>query len=427
MQQEAFDKVIANLERLKSDETKILADRNRMIAALESQGVMTTRQAADARIAAQEDFADRFAAITFDQSRAAYRFFNDNQFRMRASEHRSLLEDDNLRFKAIEQNDQDVLVAKAARDAIEPQLKLKDLQQKILLLKEHTEGAQRKINTATKLGQVTQKDAMEFMEAALYDEARQLQAIRDELSALHLANPFDETIIRQLTDVDIKIEELRDSAAELREEFRSNHDAIAGMTDAFKDFAEKSTEHGRMFGEATTRAFNGMTEALTDFTMTGEADFKKLANSIVRDLIRIQVQSQIVGPISGVLGGFFGGGQATTPGYTGPMALANGGVMSGRGAMSLKSYAYGGIANSPQLALFGEGSTPEAFVPLPDGRRIPVVMSGNTGASNVVVNVNMESGQSAVTGDDGALLGKAVANAVQAELIKQKRPGGILS
>jgi hypothetical protein len=39
----------------------------------------------------------------------------------------------------------------------------------------------------------------------------------------------------------------------------------------------------------------------------------------------------------------------------------------------------------------------------------------------------MESGQSAVTGDDGALLGKAVANAVQAELIKQKRPGGILS
>jgi hypothetical protein len=50
--------------------------------------------------------------------------------------------------------------------------------------------------------------------------------------------------------------------------------------------------------------------------------------------------------------------------------------MTGNGPLPLKRYASGGIANSPQLAMFGEGSTPEAYVPLPDGRSIPVRMKG---------------------------------------------------
>lgn len=57
-------------------------------------------------------------------------------------------------------------------------------------------------------------------------------------------------------------------------------------------------------------------------------------------------------------------------------AFADGGVMTSNGPLPLKKYADGGIANSPQLALFGEGSSPEAFVPLPDGRSIPVSFGG---------------------------------------------------
>jgi hypothetical protein len=52
--------------------------------------------------------------------------------------------------------------------------------------------------------------------------------------------------------------------------------------------------------------------------------------------------------------------------------FAGGGVMTGRGPMPLRKYAGGGVAHSPQLAMFGEGGRPEAYVPLPDGRRIPV-------------------------------------------------------
>ena len=78
--------------------------------------------------------------------------------------------------------------------------------------------------------------------------------------------------------------------------------------------------------------------------------------------------------------------------------------------------------------MFGEGSTPEAFVPLPDGRRIPVAMQGG-GGGNTTVNVAVDAKGTSVQGDAGQAvqLGRVIAAAVQAELIKQKRPGGLIA
>ena len=101
--------------------------------------------------------------------------------------------------------------------------------------------------------------------------------------------------------------------------------------------------------------------------------------------------------------------------------------MTDRGPVPLKKYASGGIATSPQLAIFGEGRMPEAYVPLPDGRRIPVAMQSG-GGGNVSVNVNVDASGSQVSGSpsQGDQLGRAIANAVQLEIVKQKRPGGLL-
>jgi hypothetical protein len=66
--------------------------------------------------------------------------------------------------------------------------------------------------------------------------------------------------------------------------------------------------------------------------------------------------------------------------------LADGGIMSDKGSVPLHAYSSGGIANSPQLAVFGEGRMNEAFVPLPDGRSIPVSMKGGGQAITVVQN-----------------------------------------
>jgi len=115
--------------------------------------------------------------------------------------------------------------------------------------------------------------------------------------------------------------------------------------------------------------------------------------------------------------------KALFPGF----GFADGGIMTKDGPMPLRKYAAGGIANSPQVAVYGEGSTPEAYVPLPDGRSIPVTMQNGGDMGNVVVNVDA-SGTS-VQGDssNANMLGEALGAAVQAELIRQKRPGGLLA
>lgn len=52
-------------------------------------------------------------------------------------------------------------------------------------------------------------------------------------------------------------------------------------------------------------------------------------------------------------------------------------------------FARGGIARTPQLAVFGEGNRAEAFVPLPDNRSIPVTFTGEGGEQASQVNVNV--------------------------------------
>lgn len=110
----------------------------------------------------------------------------------------------------------------------------------------------------------------------------------------------------------------------------------------------------------------------------------------------------------------------------------DGGVMTSKGSLSLKQYAGGGVANSPQLAMFGEGSVPEAYVPLPDGRSIPVTVNGaGGGQSNVQINitVNKDGDKTSTSGDDTETW-KRVANRVRGvvmeELVVQQRPGGVL-
>lgn len=54
--------------------------------------------------------------------------------------------------------------------------------------------------------------------------------------------------------------------------------------------------------------------------------------------------------------------------------FADGGIMTPRGPAKLNTYASGGVANTPQVSVFAEGSMAEAYVPLPDGKSIPVKM-----------------------------------------------------
>ena len=70
-------------------------------------------------------------------------------------------------------------------------------------------------------------------------------------------------------------------------------------------------------------------------------------------------------------------------------AFAGGGVLDGidSGGLPVHQYSAGGIARTPQLAVFGEGRGAEAFVPLPDGKSIPVKMDGGDRPVNITLTV----------------------------------------
>jgi hypothetical protein len=197
-----------------------------------------------------------------------------------------------------------------------------------------------------------------------------------------------------------------------------NESIGAGIQGKLQEYYNSVKDLGGAIGDAVVGGLQGLEDQLTAFVTTGKANFADLASSILSDLARIALRAAIIGPIAQALGGMF-------PGFK----FANGGIMTGDGPVPLKKYASGGIASSPQLALYGEGSKPEAYVPLPDGRRIPVAMQGGAGGgTSVVVNVDATGGSSVQGDEDRAnQLGKAVSAAVQAELVKQKRPGGLLA
>lgn len=89
---------------------------------------------------------------------------------------------------------------------------------------------------------------------------------------------------------------------------------------------------------------------------------------------------------------------------------------------SLGKRAAGGSVMAGQGYLVGERG-PELFMP---GRSGGIAPAGSFSSANITVNVDASG--SAVGGDAGQAgqLGRVVAAAVQQELIKQKRPGGIL-
>jgi lambda family phage tail tape measure protein len=105
------------------------------------------------------------------------------------------------------------------------------------------------------------------------------------------------------------------------------------------------------------------------------------------------------------------------------------------GANGIIPFAKGGIVNSPTvfpfakgIGLMGEAGT-EAILPLKRGAdgSLGVMASGGGGDVNVVVNVDAK-GSSVEGNEQGAnQLGRVISAAVQSELIKQQRPGGILA
>ena len=237
---------------------------------------------------------------------------------------------------------------------------------------------------------------------------------------------------------------------ELRQKIFDLTEATANSV-GFREGAQRYVESIGTLREATAglaqQGFKGIEDSIVSLATTGTANFAQFATSLLSDMARIIIQQFVVKQLAEAIGNLFGGPKVSAAsgpiniGYGGgfmPPAIgsANGNVF---GANGIVPYAMGGIVNRPTLFPFANGGAigtglmgeagPEAIMPLTRGANGKLgVMAAGGGTTNVVVNVDASGGSTTQGKDDNAnQLGKVIAVAVQQELVRQRRPGGLLA
>ena len=211
------------------------------------------------------------------------------------------------------------------------------------------------------------------------------------------------------------------------------YEGLSGGVNKFMDSMKKS---GEELANITASWFDRMASSLADFVMTGKLKFKEFARSVIADIAKMIAQQMIFNILAGLDVGNWGKfrlGPNSAMNRSKDLRLmkgANGLVVAQNGIVP---YAKGGIVNSPTLFPFSRGvglmgeAGPEAVVPLKRGRDGKLGIAGGGGATTV--NVSVDAKGTKVEGDGQQMdrLGRLLGSAIEAELVKQKRPGGLLA
>ena len=183
-------------------------------------------------------------------------------------------------------------------------------------------------------------------------------------------------------------DELRDHNSERAEALELDgklHEATKGIKSNFE-----------MIGQSIASGVSdNLTAAIMQTKTLGDAA-KSILNDLSSTLIKLGVNT--------ILGGI-------APGIFGSLPMLN--------------FASGGRPPTGRPSLVGEKG-PELFVPRKSGTIIPNDKLGGGGSTNISVNVDASG--SSVQGDEqqSKELGRAISAAIQSELLKQRRPGGLL-
>ena len=169
-------------------------------------------------------------------------------------------------------------------------------------------------------------------------------------------------------------------------------------------------------GQGMTSVFDALIQGSDNWGKSLQQIASKVLVDIASQLIRIYVIEQAVSAIKSFLspslpfGG--GGGQIGGVGTLGPN-------------YGIKQFAAGGTPPVGRPSLVGERG-PELFMP---GVRGSIIPNNALGGGSINVVVNVDASGSSVQGDQAQSrqLGVVISAAVQSELVKQQRPGGLLA
>lgn len=239
--------------------------------------------------------------------------------------------------------------------------------------------------------------------------ARALEGMRQEYDRLLASiDPVEAALQRYARQQEVLTRAVENGAIS-EDEFA---DAVRRTSEALAETIEKAEKRTENASQGARELGFSFSSAFEDAILRGKR-FSDVLKGIAQDIARIILRRSITEPLGNAIASAV------------PSFFADGGVMTGSGPVPLRRYARGGVASSPQLAMFGEGDTPEAYVPLPDGRAIPVRMEGGGGGISVVQNFHVDA-----RGADQAVIPRLraemamIARAATAELIDAVQRGG---
>ena len=182
-------------------------------------------------------------------------------------------------------------------------------------------------------------------------------------------------------------EELRDHNAERAEALQLDKE----ISEATKDIKTNFEIIGESIASGVT---DNITAAIQGTKSLGEAA-KSILNDLSTNLIKLGVNTLF----------------SKIPGFG--------------GLTTLLPFANGGIPPVGKPSLVGEKG-PELFVPKRSGTIIPNDKLAGGGSTNISVNVDASGSSVQSNEQQGKQLGRVISAAIQSELIKQRRPGGLL-
>ena len=327
-------------------------------------------------------------------------------------------------------------LARAAAESLEPQRRRVKLKQIDINESNQIFNLEKQIGEigkrmATDLAQ-DMKEAQE-LEKERAAALREIQLITGEITqeqfdqqeAIARAAELTELLPEHFEKVKEALEQAATPLGRFKEGLKEVFQSALNLNDAL---ATRGVEAVQQFGDA-----------FADFVATGKTSFAELTQSILQDLARIFARAALFQTLSFIpgVGNFLGLGGGGGGGGGGGFNTAGSIHVAAKGGVLAKNkvvpFAYGGIVKKPTLfpmadgaGLMGEAG-PEAIMPLRRGSDGKLGVEASGGIGNVVVNVDASG--SSVQGDqpNAKALGSAIGIAVQAELVRQKRPGGLLS
>lgn len=243
---------------------------------------------------------------------------------------------------------------------------------------------------------------------------------------------LDARILQEQELRDLKEEEIRQTSTLLDQTLLGAQQAGIGALESSATSNIMSVAKGEKSGEEALKA-----TALS----VAEAILQSIISSLVSSAIAALGITTPAITSAHAAGGATAAGLITTAFSTGGAAAAamiSAAMMAG-GATGTGFFRYGGIvsaaegtvASGPQSGYPAILHGTEAVVPLGQGKNaIPVEFTGNGNMGNVnnsVVNVTVNSDGSTMTQEDATKFGKGITAAIQAEIARQQRSGGLLS